>query len=195
MSDHPNLEAVIAGAARVLADREPVTMWQRVPRAGWERMKRSQLYHHHRDRLNRWLNLHDDVDVAVRALTETVLPSARDQMDLVLLCNTVRSLLDDPPAPAGHRQARVQIVTPEPPTVAAPTGAGWMEHGACRGVQPGVMFPENKDTERRAKRFCAVCPVRNECLAYALEHFEHGVWGGTTEDERRALARRTRIGA
>lgn len=44
--------------------------------------------------------------------------------------------------------------------------------------------------QREARRFCRTCPVRTECLAYALdERIEFGVWGGATERERRALLR------
>ncbi|NEB74667.1 WhiB family transcriptional regulator [Streptomyces sp. SID14478] len=42
-----------------------------------------------------------------------------------------------------------------------------------------------------AKSICKPCPVRTECLAHALDHrIEHGMWGGMTERERRALLRR-----
>ncbi|GGS91404.1 hypothetical protein GCM10010270_74430 [Streptomyces violaceus] len=42
-----------------------------------------------------------------------------------------------------------------------------------------------------AKAICTSCPVRTECLAHALEHrTEHGIWGGMTERERRALLQR-----
>jgi WhiB family redox-sensing transcriptional regulator len=53
---------------------------------------------------------------------------------------------------------------------------------------------EESDTDRRAredaaKRVCAACPVRQECLDYALRVREqYGIWGGLTEVERRALA-------
>ena len=42
-----------------------------------------------------------------------------------------------------------------------------------------------------AKKVCARCEVRAECLAWALEAGQdHGVWGGMSEDERRAIKRR-----
>jgi len=41
-----------------------------------------------------------------------------------------------------------------------------------------------------AKTLCGECPVKNACLQYALEtKQEHGIWGGTTEEERRRLRR------
>ena len=44
--------------------------------------------------------------------------------------------------------------------------------------------------QREAREFCRACPVRTECLAHALDQrIEFGVWGGTTERERRALLR------
>lgn len=42
----------------------------------------------------------------------------------------------------------------------------------------------------RAKRVCAGCPVRLECLEWAIQRNEIGVWGGTTEDERRLMVRK-----
>ena len=47
--------------------------------------------------------------------------------------------------------------------------------------------------EAKAKAICARCPVRDACLAYALDTGEaFGVWGGLTEDERRAMLRQRR---
>jgi len=43
---------------------------------------------------------------------------------------------------------------------------------------------------RKAKRICAVCPVMNACAVYAINHEELlGVWGGTTDAERREIRR------
>ena len=44
----------------------------------------------------------------------------------------------------------------------------------------------------KAKAVCAECPARDACLGWALEHSEYGIWGGLTEDERRALLRQRR---
>ena len=46
---------------------------------------------------------------------------------------------------------------------------------------------------QRAKSFCESCPVRDECLSYALASEQsHGIWGGTTAEERRELVRGAR---
>ena len=58
------------------------------------------------------------------------------------------------------------------------------------GLNPELMFSVNPADEARAKAVCADCPVREACLAYAINTGEDfGVWGGTTPDERRALRR------
>jgi WhiB family redox-sensing transcriptional regulator len=42
-----------------------------------------------------------------------------------------------------------------------------------------------------AKAVCRRCDVREACLQWALESGQDaGVWGGLSEDERRALKRR-----
>lgn len=66
----------------------------------------------------------------------------------------------------------------------------WMQRAACRGVRPELWFPTGREDPTEAKAVCARCPVRDECLEYALRfNVKHGVWGGLTEPERRRLAR------
>ncbi|GGM22990.1 transcriptional regulator WhiB [Streptomyces fumigatiscleroticus] len=66
----------------------------------------------------------------------------------------------------------------------------WVAQGLCR-AQPERMFAEEGAALKEAKAVCAGCPVRIECLAYALDHrVGHGVWGAMTQRERRALLRR-----
>lgn len=68
----------------------------------------------------------------------------------------------------------------------------WREHAACRELDTNVFFPVGNSGSAveeiaLAKRICASCVVRSECLAFALEtKQENGVWGGTSEAERRA---------
>lgn len=65
----------------------------------------------------------------------------------------------------------------------------WMERGTCRDGDPEAWFPTqgaHHPNTQLALRICnGACPVRDECLAYALAHDERGIWGGTTERQRR----------
>jgi len=68
----------------------------------------------------------------------------------------------------------------------------WMARGACVGSgDPDAWFPNigaRSAENRLAMQVCRRCPVRLACLAYALTPpYPLGVWGGTTERERRAL--------
>ncbi|MFD4635523.1 WhiB family transcriptional regulator [Streptomyces sp. NPDC058284] len=66
----------------------------------------------------------------------------------------------------------------------------WSARAVCRTADPDDLFAEGA-AQNRAKAICTGCPVRTECLAYALDdRIEHGIWGGMTERERRALLRR-----
>ena len=75
-------------------------------------------------------------------------------------------------------------------TLPAPArfAARWRELAACRGTDLEVFFPGRGETAGPARRVCARCPVREPCLDYAITNrIVHGVWGGLTERERRAL--------
>ena len=51
-----------------------------------------------------------------------------------------------------------------------------------------MFFPERGESAEPARRVCAACPVRQPCLDYAISNrITHGIWGGLTERERRAL--------
>jgi WhiB family redox-sensing transcriptional regulator len=65
----------------------------------------------------------------------------------------------------------------------------------CRKVgHPEIWFPPAGDDGREAKAVCATCPIRRECLAWALAHNEeHGIWGSTTARER-ARIRKANLG-
>ncbi len=62
----------------------------------------------------------------------------------------------------------------------------------CRESDPEVFFPEEENPKGNkytmAKKVCAVCPVRNLCLEFALVNYEtYGMWGGLSPKERRRL--------
>ncbi|MBO3724575.1 WhiB family transcriptional regulator [Actinomyces bowdenii] len=67
----------------------------------------------------------------------------------------------------------------------------WQERALCAQTDPEAFFPEKGGSTREAKRVCATCEVREECLEYALANDERfGIWGGLSERERRKLKRR-----
>lgn len=81
----------------------------------------------------------------------------------------------------------------------------WRHHSVCRDEDPELFFPVGTSGPallqiEQAKKVCGRCPVSSECLNWALETGEDtGVWGGMSEEERRAVKRhgglRTRVGA
>lgn len=81
------------------------------------------------------------------------------------------------------------------------TDAEWRSRAACLSHAAVVFFGvddietpvERRHREEQAKRICAACPVRVECLEYALTMREpYGIWGGLTEIERKARIRAAR---
>ncbi|QGZ53295.1 hypothetical protein GPZ77_34255 (plasmid) [Streptomyces sp. QHH-9511] len=85
------------------------------------------------------------------------------------------------------------------PITLAVTGR-WEDFAACRTVDPDLFFPDTprsgaKDRTSEAKRVCFACPVRRQCLEWALETEQNdGVLGGLTHKERRALKRKASRG-
>jgi len=72
----------------------------------------------------------------------------------------------------------------------APEG-DWQERALCAQTDPEAFYPDKGGSTRDAKRICQGCDVRAECLEYALAHDERfGIWGGTSERERRKLKKR-----
>lgn len=82
------------------------------------------------------------------------------------------ALLDGLP-PAGHRPA-----------------GDWTLDAACAGISTELFYPGPGVNPAAALAICATCPVRPECLAEAMATptiDDHGVWGGTTQVQRRGL--------
>lgn len=90
------------------------------------------------------------------------------------------------------------IVTIEPPVDATSTSRyksfpfeeqPWAQHGTCRKLaDPDIMYPEDGDESREAKELCMRCPVRQDCLDYALRNKEEwGIWGGASEHDRERM--------
>lgn len=85
--------------------------------------------------------------------------------------------------------------------------APWMVDANCRGMDPNIFYPEVGENADRAKAICngttgkvlkdgtviattPACPVKEQCLQYAIEHpgRGYGIWGGMSERERRNVA-------
>jgi WhiB family transcriptional regulator, redox-sensing transcriptional regulator len=98
---------------------------------------------------------------------------------------------------SGPVREAIDITKGVPRMTAFTLSDGWWDTAACRNAEPELFFPISATTANgagvaRAKQVCASCPVKSQCLGYALEHRqEQGIWGGLTEDERRLLKRQT----
>lgn len=72
----------------------------------------------------------------------------------------------------------------------------WRHNAVCREEDPELFFPIGNTGPallqiEEAKAVCRRCPVIEQCLQWALESGQDsGVWGGLSEDERRAMKRR-----
>lgn len=73
----------------------------------------------------------------------------------------------------------------------------WRHHALCRNEDPELFFPIGTtgpaaSQVEQAKTVCRRCPAVEPCLVWALDTGQDsGVWGATSEDERRALKRRS----
>lgn len=82
-----------------------------------------------------------------------------------------------------------------PAQLAAELVADWRSRAACSGYPNTLFFPPSDGADpqvvEKAKAICSVCPVIEDCLQYALETNQRsGIWGGTTEKERKSLRRK-----
>lgn len=73
---------------------------------------------------------------------------------------------------------------------------GWMDQALCGNVDPSVFFPVKGGSSREAKRICGICPVKQQCLDFALEReSQHdasvmaGIYGGLSPKQRAELRR------
>lgn len=86
------------------------------------------------------------------------------------------------------------MVSTVPAQLTTELAAEWRTRAACAGYQHSLFFPvgeADRETIERARDVCMGCAVTTECLEYALETNQRaGIWGGTTEEERRSLRRK-----
>jgi WhiB family redox-sensing transcriptional regulator len=75
------------------------------------------------------------------------------------------------------------------------------DHGipVCATTDPEIFFPEKGSKGQSsyivnaARRICNTCPYKNPCLEWAVVHDEMGIWGGTTQKERRVHRRKLKV--
>lgn len=68
----------------------------------------------------------------------------------------------------------------------------WMTAAACNGVDLNLFFPAPGQSTAEAVAYCRRCPVRTQCLDYALQYPHRdlpGIWGGLSENQRNKLRR------
>lgn len=67
----------------------------------------------------------------------------------------------------------------------------WQERAKCRGMDSAIFFPAKGESSAKAKSVCRNCPVKAECLEFALgsPRETNGVWGGQSINDRRGIIR------
>ena len=69
----------------------------------------------------------------------------------------------------------------------------WMANGLCAEKHPSIFFPSDGVGVEKARKICNECPMQTPCLEYALRNrIDHGVWGGTSERQRRRILKERR---
>ncbi len=91
------------------------------------------------------------------------------------------------------------MTTTFPPTLASLLPGEWVRFAVCAQTDPEVWFPPPgglPHEDRAALQICARCPVRLDCLDFAMRAEgdtrvdRYGIWGGLTARQRYSLARR-----
>jgi WhiB family redox-sensing transcriptional regulator len=79
---------------------------------------------------------------------------------------------------------------PAPPYEALVASEQWRARAACRSEETRRFFPgRGNRVPVVVRHICSACPVSEPCLQWAMTHKELGIWAGTSEDDRRRMAR------
>lgn len=73
-----------------------------------------------------------------------------------------------------------------------PTNDGvslWQSEANCVGIPGKIFFSDESEKKGLYKEFCNGCSVKSECLEYALVYDLSGIWGGTTDKDRRRVSK------
>ncbi|MCI5825458.1 MAG: WhiB family transcriptional regulator [Arcanobacterium sp.] len=80
-------------------------------------------------------------------------------------------------------------------TIGGISDRSWMEDALCAQTDPDIFYPEKGGSTAPATSVCNNCSVRAECLEYAVSNdIRHGIWGGTSDNDRKRIARERRVG-
>jgi WhiB family transcriptional regulator, redox-sensing transcriptional regulator len=100
------------------------------------------------------------------------------------------SVRQDRHAVAVTRRPLALVTEPEVIVLDPGGDLAWRDQALCAQSDPDAWFPEKGGSTRVPKMICRGCPVKAECLEFALETDQRwGVWGGLSEHERRRLKR------
>jgi len=81
---------------------------------------------------------------------------------------------------SGHREPFMPMIK---------MNQAWRDRAECKKHDPRLWFADDHHDQAKAMLICKTCPVQTECLDFALEHNERGVWGSTSERARRRMKR------
>lgn len=69
----------------------------------------------------------------------------------------------------------------------------WIYEGKCADEDPEMFFSKDEQVQKIAKQICETCDVKAECLDFAIKQNQSGVWGGTSDKERRQFKYNQRL--
>ena len=105
---------------------------------------------------------------------------------------TVTALHPGPAAPVEVESVDLWQTLPGFGDTADDGQLAWQADALCAQTDPEAFFPEKGGSTRDAKKVCGACPVKQQCLEYALANDERfGIWGGMSERERRRLRKKS----
>lgn len=69
----------------------------------------------------------------------------------------------------------------------------WRALAACKHAETRLFFAAGSNVPKAATDLCGRCPVRDQCLDWAIDHDEYGVWAGTTREDREKIRRQRTV--
>ena len=93
---------------------------------------------------------------------------------------------------ARRYKARLRGHDPDPYPIVALFDAEpeWRDRAACKGADLDAFFPRHGHIPTEVKELCATCPVKQNCLDFAVKNrIVDGYWGGMSPKQRRRVAR------